>query len=99
MNHVFYFSICAAFLANAGFLAAELAAWSAAGSRRKKLAALFLFAAAFAAGQLFYRGAQPRGGYDNNHDFQYLSLAFLRPGKRKSLNSMARPRQNLDRIG
>ncbi|MBI4802321.1 MAG: hypothetical protein HY796_07330 [Elusimicrobia bacterium] len=80
MNYVFYFSISAAFLANAGFLAAELAAWAGSGNRKKKLGLVLLLAAVFAAGRLFYGGAAPRGGYDNDHDFQYLSISFFQPG-------------------
>ncbi|MBU2573132.1 MAG: hypothetical protein KKH28_03530 [Elusimicrobia bacterium] len=79
MNYVFYFSICAAFLANAGFLAAELAAWARSGNWKNRLGQVLLLAAVFAAGQVFYGGAAPRGGYDNDHDFQYLSISFFQP--------------------
>lgn len=77
MDHIFYWSICAAFLVNAGFLAAELAAWALGGDRKKKIGQVLLFASVFAAGQVFYGGVSPRGGYDNDHDFQHLSLRFF----------------------
>lgn len=80
MVHILYLSICAAFLVNAWFLAGRLAARAGQAGWKKSLALAALFAAVFAAGQLFFRGAEPRGGYDNDHDFQYMSLSFFRPG-------------------
>ena len=73
-----YFAVCAAFLVNAAFLAVELFSRVALAGFKKSFCAALFFAAAFFAAQYFYGGLQPRGGYDNDHDFQYLSADFLR---------------------
>ena len=82
LNNVLYFSICAAFLVNAAFLAAELAGWVKSGNWKKNLGLALLFAAAFAASQVFCRGISPRGGYDNEHDFNYLAVSFFQRSDR-----------------
>lgn len=75
----FWLAVLAAFLVNGWFLAADLLAWLRAGGARGKLAAAALLGAAFVCGQVFFAGVSPRGGYDNEHDFQYLSADFFRP--------------------
>ena len=80
MNYVFYFAICSAFAVNIWFLVAELFAGGKGPDRKKGLAAAILIAAAFACCHFFYGGVQPRGGYDNDHDFGYQSVSFFKPG-------------------
>jgi hypothetical protein len=63
--YFFYFSLCAAFLANAWFLAGGLFAALKAGGWRKDLVPALLLAGALACGFLFSGGVSPRGGYDN----------------------------------
>lgn len=75
----FWLAVLAAFLVNGWFLAADLLAWARSGGVRGKLAAAALLAAAFVCGQVFFAGVSPRGGYDNEHDFQYLGAEFFRP--------------------
>ena len=78
MPYIFYCAICAAFAVNVLFLAAELFGAVKSMDRKKRLAAALLIAAAFAGGQFIYSGVSPRGGYDNDHDFGYLSISFFK---------------------
>ena len=75
----FWLAVLAAFSVNGWFLAADLLAWARSGDVRGKAASAALLAAAFVCGQLFFAGVSPRGGYDNEHDFQYLATEFFKP--------------------
>ncbi len=80
ISYVLYFFISAAFLINAWFLIAEFCGWLKRGTVKSRLVLLLLLAATFAAAQFSCRGLAPRGGYDNDHDFNYLSMSFFNPG-------------------
>jgi len=88
MNVVFYFSICAAFIVNAWFLGTWLFSGMKRAGWKKSLGAAVPAAVLFACCQAFYYGTIPRGGYDNDHDFQYQSISFFRPGSIASAMSV-----------
>lgn len=75
----FWLAVLAAFLVNGWFLGADLLEWARSGEARRKVAAAALLAAAFVCGQVCFSGVSLRGGYDNDHDFQYLSSDFFKP--------------------
>lgn len=76
---LFWLAITGAAAANLWFLASGLAAWARAGRALPKLALAAAFAAAFLAGHFAFLGVSDRGGYDNDHDFQYLGASYADP--------------------
>lgn len=85
LEYFFWLAVLAAFLVNAWFLGADLLAWARSAGTRRKAAAAALLAGAFVCGQLFFSGVSPRGGYDNEHDFQYLGSEFFKPSPVRSV--------------
>ncbi len=75
--YLLYFFVCAAFLVNAGFLAAELLAQARDRAWKKNPGPALLLAAALGCAFVFSGSVSPRGGYDNEHDFKYLSAVFF----------------------
>ncbi|PKM96624.1 MAG: hypothetical protein CVU79_12480, partial [Elusimicrobia bacterium HGW-Elusimicrobia-3] len=73
---LFWLAITGAAAVNLWFLAAGLIAWARAGRALPKAALAAAFAAAFLAGHFAFSGISNRGGYDNDHDFQYLGATF-----------------------
>lgn len=75
--YALYAACLGAFAVNAWFLGADLAGWVRSGKPKSRLLTALLLAAAFGLGQAAYSGVSPRGGYDNDHDFQYLGMSFF----------------------
>lgn len=76
---LFWLAITGAAAVNVWFLVTGLAAWARAGRALPKAALGAAFAAAFLAGHFAFSGVSNRGGYDNEHDFQYLGASFADP--------------------
>lgn len=76
---LFWLAITGAAAVNLWFLASGLAAWARAGRALPKAALAAVFAAAFLAGHFAFSGVSNRGGYDNEHDFQYLGASYADP--------------------
>ncbi|MDD2805077.1 MAG: hypothetical protein PHV33_05945 [Elusimicrobiales bacterium] len=76
---LFYSALLASAAGLAWLLAADALEWLRASGRGRAAAALLLLAAAFAAAQFAFSGLPPRGGYDNDHDFQYAGARFFSP--------------------
>ncbi|OGR45474.1 MAG: hypothetical protein A2X35_08150 [Elusimicrobia bacterium GWA2_61_42] len=75
--YALYAACLGAFAVNAWFLGVDLAGWVRSGKPKSRLLTALLLAAAFGLGQAAYSGVSPRGGYDNDHDFQYLGMSFF----------------------
>jgi hypothetical protein len=73
---LFWLAITGAAAVNLWFLASDAAAWARSGRALPKAALAAAFAAAFLAGHFAFSGVTNRGGYDNEHDFQYLGASF-----------------------
>ncbi len=73
--YAFCAALAASFLLTAWLLGADLLEWARGAGPRRALAARAAAAALFLPWQPAFSGVPLRGGYDNDHDFQYLGQA------------------------